>query len=143
MDVKVRDKKGAYLSVNPTHEGLGVLNATTTEEIQKFTRHFWYDFVHIFYISTALGALVYAKVMEELHQVVTRMVFENYGVEKYHDDHVQSASYNLRFNKYKNPKKTGMDVGLAPHTDNSFSTVLHQNQVYGLENPNGMKSLST
>ncbi|KAM1202306.1 hypothetical protein ACFX2J_018269 [Malus domestica] len=132
MDVKVRDKKGAYLSVNPTHEGLGVLNATTTEEIQKFTRHFWPNGND----HLCEGALVYAKVMEELHQFVKRMVFENYGVEKYHDDHVQSASYNLRFNKYKNPKKTGMDVGLAPHTDNSFSTVLHQNQVYGLENHN-------
>ncbi|RXH84109.1 hypothetical protein DVH24_027008 [Malus domestica] len=70
--------------------------------------------------------------MEELNQVVTRIVFENYGVEKYHDAHVQSTSYHLRFNKYKNPKKTG-DVGLTPHTDNSFSTILHQNQVCGLE----------
>ncbi|KAM1646442.1 hypothetical protein ACFX1R_009024 [Malus domestica] len=128
MDVKVRDKKGAYLSIHPPHEGLGVLN-NTSEEIQKFTRHFWPNGNDLF----CEGALEYAKAMAKLDQVATRMVFENYGVEKYHDAHVQSTSYHLRFNKYKNPKKTGMDVGLKPHTDNSFSSILHQNQVCGLE----------
>ncbi|KAB2632184.1 2-oxoglutarate-dependent dioxygenase AOP1 [Pyrus ussuriensis x Pyrus communis] len=45
--------------------------------------------------------------MAELHQVVTRMVFVNYNVEKYHDDHVQSIVSALRFMKYKEPEKTG------------------------------------
>ncbi|KAM1857989.1 hypothetical protein FF1_007885 [Malus domestica] len=83
MDVKVRDKKAAYLSIHPPHEGLGVLN-NTSEEIQKFTRHFWPNGNDLF----CEGALEYAKAMAELDQVVTRMVFENYGVEKYHDAHV-------------------------------------------------------
>lgn len=75
---------------------------------------------------------LYAKVMEELDQVVTRMVFENYGIEKYHDDHIQSTLSNLRFTKYKEPKKTGNAVGLAGHTDKTITTVLHQNHVNGL-----------
>lgn len=60
---------------------------------------------------------LYAKVMEELDQVVTRMVFENYGIEKYHDDHTQSTVSNLRFTKYK---------------DKTNTTILHQNHVKGL-----------
>lgn len=61
------------------------------------------------------------------------MVFENYGAGKYHDDHVQSTLYSLRFSKYKEPKKTGIDVGLGTHTDKTFTTILHQNHVNGLE----------
>ncbi|CAL9029025.1 unnamed protein product [Prunus brigantina] len=67
--------------------------------------------------------------MEELDQVVTRMVFENYGIEKYHDDHTQSTVSNLRFTKYKEPKKTGNAVGPAGHTDKTITTILHQNHV--------------
>ncbi|KAI5327713.1 hypothetical protein L3X38_027109 [Prunus dulcis] len=52
--------------------------------------------------------------MEELDQVVTRMVFENYGIQKYHDDHTQSTVSNLRFTKYK---------------DKTITTILHQNHV--------------
>lgn len=64
---------------------------------------------------------------------MTRTVFENYGIEKYHDDHTQSTVSNLRFTKYKEPKKTGNAVGLAGHTDKTITTILHQNHVNGLE----------
>lgn len=71
--------------------------------------------------------------MEELDQVVTRMVFENYGVEKYHDDHIQSIVHTYRFNQYKGFDKTGIDEGLRAHIDKTFSTTLYQNHVKGLE----------
>nr|XP_008364507.2 probable 2-oxoglutarate-dependent dioxygenase AOP1 [Malus domestica] len=61
------------------------------------------------------------------------MVFENYNVEKYHDDHVQSIVSTLRFMKYKKPEKTGTGQGLPAHTDKTFTTILHQNHVKGLE----------
>ncbi|KAB2632182.1 2-oxoglutarate-dependent dioxygenase AOP3-like [Pyrus ussuriensis x Pyrus communis] len=57
--------------------------------------------------------------MAELNQAVTRMVFENYNVEKHLDDHLQSTVSTLRFNKYKKPEKigTGQDnkwIGFDP-----------------------------
>lgn len=72
---------------------------------------------------------MYTKVMEELDQAVTRMVFENYGVDQYHDDHIQSSHYSFRFNKYLEPKKAGGDTGLVSHTDKNFTSILHQNHV--------------
>ncbi|PQP96843.1 2-oxoglutarate-dependent dioxygenase AOP2 [Prunus yedoensis var. nudiflora] len=71
--------------------------------------------------------------MEELDQVVTRMVFENYGVEKYHDDHIQSIVQRTDLINTKNSTKTGIDEGLPAHTDKTFSTILYQNHVKGLE----------
>ncbi|XP_070680087.1 deoxypodophyllotoxin synthase-like [Malus domestica] len=53
--------------------------------------------------------------------------------EKYHDDHVQSIVSTLRFMKYKKPEKTGTGQGLPAHTDKTFTTILHQNHVKGLE----------
>ena len=79
------------------------------------------------------SADLYTKVMEELHHAVTRMVFENYGVEEYHDDHLQSTVHKCRFNKYSEPEKTGTNVGVLGHTDTNFSTILYQNHVKGLE----------
>ncbi|XP_050132700.1 deoxypodophyllotoxin synthase-like [Malus sylvestris] len=71
--------------------------------------------------------------MEKLDHAVRRMVFENYGVEKYHDDHIRSVVYLYKFSKYNDPEKTGMDVGIQGQTDKDFSTVLYQNHVKGLE----------
>ena len=75
---------------------------------------------------------LYAKVMAEIDEAVTRMLFESYGV-KYHDDHFLLTFHNLRLIKYKVPKKLGGDVRLRSHTDKTFSTILHQNHVSGLE----------
>ncbi|KAF5956808.1 hypothetical protein HYC85_004033 [Camellia sinensis] len=62
------------------------------------------------------------------------MVFESYGVEKCFENHdIGSTSYLLKATKYKAPKMNEMDIGLTSHTDKSFITILHQNQVNGLE----------
>lgn len=61
------------------------------------------------------------------------MVFENYGVDKYHDNHIESSFYCLQFAKYMEPKKAGSNVGLVSHTDKNFTSILHQKQVNGLE----------
>ncbi|CAL9029081.1 unnamed protein product [Prunus brigantina] len=133
-EIKVRSSfekpyPSGYITANAAHEGLAIGYATDPEDIRRFTHHFWpkgHD-------SFREGADLYAKVMEELDQVVTRMVFENYGVEKYHDDHIQSIVHTYRFNQYKGFDKTGIDEGLPAHTDKTFSTTLYQNHVKGLE----------
>ncbi|CAB4279323.1 unnamed protein product [Prunus armeniaca] len=118
-----------YITPNAACEGLAIGYATDPEDTRKFTHHFWPEG----HDSFREGADLYAKVMEELDQVVTRMVFESYGVEKYHDDHIQSIVHTYRFNQYKEFDKTGIDEGLPAHTDKTFSTTLYQNHVKGLE----------
>lgn len=65
--------------------------------------------------------------------MVKRMVFERYGVKKYYDSHVASATYFLRLMKYRAPEMNETNQGCHVHTDKSFMTILHQNQVDGLE----------
>ncbi|KAL6279742.1 hypothetical protein ACE6H2_016623 [Prunus campanulata] len=59
--------------------------------------------------------------MAEIDEAVTRMVFESYGVKKYHDDHFRLAFHNLRLIKYKVAEKLGGGVVLRSHTDKTFS----------------------
>lgn len=71
--------------------------------------------------------------LSEMEQVVTKMLFESYGVGKYCDSHIGSITYLLRFNGYRVPGFNDTTVAAQTHTDKSFLTVLDQNQVNGLE----------
>lgn len=75
----------------------------------------------------------YAKFAAELDQMVTRMIFESYGVEKYHDAYVESTTYLLRLLKNRVAKENETNLAFVTHTDKSFTTILHQNQIDGLE----------
>lgn len=75
----------------------------------------------------------YAKQVAELDEMVSKMVFESYGVEKYHESHVGSVTYLIRFTKYRVPEPNETNLGVVPHTDKNFITVLHQNEANGLE----------
>ena len=93
-------------------------------------------FVFFFFFSLLISesADSYAKLMEELDQMVMRMVFENYGVEKYYDSLTESVTRTLGFIKYKDAQNiTSACNALDRHTDKTFTTILHQNQVKGLE----------
>lgn len=75
----------------------------------------------------------YSKLLAELDQMVAKMIFESYGITNYYDSHVESLAYMLRVNKYDVPETMETNVGLGVHTDKGFISVLHQNQVKGLE----------
>ncbi|KAB2628412.1 2-oxoglutarate-dependent dioxygenase AOP1 [Pyrus ussuriensis x Pyrus communis] len=55
--------------------------------------------------------------MTELNQVVTKMVFENYKVEKYHDDHIQSTMPITVLVKDDEPKTDETETVEHNHTD--------------------------
>lgn len=76
---------------------------------------------------------LYSKVMKQLHEKVVRMIFDNYGVDKYYESNKEATTYLLRFLKYRAPQENESNKGLLPHTDKSFLTILHQNHVNGLE----------
>ncbi|KAH7547341.1 deoxypodophyllotoxin synthase [Ziziphus jujuba] len=111
------------------HESLGIENTTTLEAVQSFTNLMWPAGNHSF-CETVLS---YTKLVAELEQMVKRMDFESYGAEKYYDSHVGSTTYLLRQIKYRAPEIDESDVGCEIHTDKSFITILHQNEVEGFE----------
>ncbi|RXI03617.1 hypothetical protein DVH24_004269 [Malus domestica] len=79
------------------------------------------------------SADLYAKVLAELDQTVTRMMFENYGVEKYHEDLIQSTVYSFRMVNYDEPKKIETDVGLPNHTCKPSEVIEEARKKKGIE----------
>ncbi|KAB5574134.1 hypothetical protein DKX38_001328 [Salix brachista] len=113
----------------PLHESMGIDNATSIAATQNFTDLMWPDGNDRF----CEYAFKYANLAAELDQMVTRMVFESYGVEKYLDSYIESTTYLLRLLKNRAPIKDEHNLGFITHTDKSFTTILHQNEINGLE----------
>ncbi|EEF44854.1 probable 2-oxoglutarate-dependent dioxygenase AOP1 [Ricinus communis] len=122
----------SYIGQNsriPLHESMGIEDADTPEAAQNFTNLMWPNGNDRF--SECIHA--YGKLVVELDKIVTRMIFESYGLGKYHDSYVESTCYVIRLLKTRAPKEDETVLGLGAHTDTSFTTILHQNQVNGLE----------
>ncbi|XP_057503960.1 probable 2-oxoglutarate-dependent dioxygenase AOP1 [Actinidia eriantha] len=117
------------IPIVPLYESMGIDEANTIEGIQKFEKAMWPNGNDGF--SEAI--LSFSKLIAELEQLAVRMVFESYGLEKYYESHLNSASYLCRVMKYRSPENEESNMGFVAHTDKSFMTVLHQNQVDGLE----------
>lgn len=88
-------------------------------------------FFFFFFCSQVIES--YSKQLSELDQIVRRMILESLGVEKYLEEHLESTNYLLRVMKYKGPQSKETKIGLHPHTDKNFVTILYQNQVEGLQ----------
>ncbi|KAH7547343.1 hypothetical protein FEM48_Zijuj01G0299700 [Ziziphus jujuba var. spinosa] len=114
----------------PLHESMGIDNATTLEGTKTFTNIMWPTGNDHF----SKCAYSFAKIAEELDQMVTRMIFESYGLhDKYYESYAASITYLLRPLKNKAPKVDEPTLGFVTHTDKSFTTILYQNQIDGLE----------
>ncbi|KAI9161174.1 hypothetical protein LWI28_015117 [Acer negundo] len=116
-----------YFSASSVHESLGIDNVIALESTQNFTKLMWPHGNDLF----CTKANKIARTMIDLDQMVIRMVFESYGVEKYYDSHIVSTDYVLRFNKYKEYIED--NIGLPIHTDKTLTTIIHQNHINGLE----------
>lgn len=71
--------------------------------------------------------------MAELDQKVVRMLFESYGIEKNCESYLESTTYLLRYLKYDAPNTKENSMVFPPHTDKTFTTILYQNRISGLE----------
>ncbi|XP_050135666.1 deoxypodophyllotoxin synthase-like [Malus sylvestris] len=138
MKVKSKNKKtlGAYHNTTQIHESLAMDDAADAAECQKFSNLFWPNGNENFTRSSN----EYATQMMNLDWIVTRMIFESYGVDNYHDTHINTNTHHMSFLKYERSEEIETDVGVFIHTDKNFTTVLHQvNDSHGLEvqNKNG------
>nr|XP_043625168.1 probable 2-oxoglutarate-dependent dioxygenase AOP1 [Erigeron canadensis] len=114
----------------PLHEGLGIDYATELEGVQSFTDIMWPDGNPSFRET----CITFSRAVAKLDHMVIRMLFESYGVGKqYADSHIDSTTYLLRYLKYRAPEVDEATMAFPCHTDKSFITILHQNQVSGLE----------
>ncbi|PON89436.1 Oxoglutarate/iron-dependent dioxygenase [Trema orientale] len=131
---KTSDRPGAlsYVAPNPAvplYENIAIYNPSTLEGAESFTNIMWpqgnrnfRDTVHSF-----------SKRLEELYEITTRMVFENYDVEALFDSFRNSSLHMLRLFKYRARQMNDTNVGLIDHTDSTFITILHQIEVQGLQ----------
>lgn len=113
----------------PLYESMGFDYSNTLDGVQSFTDVMWPNGNEAF--SGTL--LAYNRLVAELEEMVTRMVFESYGVEKKLDAHRKMVTYLCRGMKYRGPEKNETNMGFVAHTDKDFITVLHQNGINGLE----------
>ncbi|CAH1425560.1 unnamed protein product [Lactuca virosa] len=117
------------MPIVPLHEGLGIDYATDHEGAQSFTNLMWPNGNQSFCETSML----FSRAVKELENMVIKMMFESYGVGKYSNSHMDSTTYLLRYLKYRAPEMNETTMAFPSHTDKSFLTILHQNQVSGLE----------
>ncbi|XP_009621185.1 probable 2-oxoglutarate-dependent dioxygenase AOP1 [Nicotiana tomentosiformis] len=119
------------LEAAPLHESFGIVYPTHIQALQSFTTLMWPQGNQRF--SETVTS--YVKVAAELEQLVDKMVFESYGVaERHYESHIAATTYLLRPTKYAAPPPSNINnVGANIHTDKSFSTLLFQNQINGLQ----------
>ncbi|EYU21589.1 hypothetical protein MIMGU_mgv1a024911mg [Erythranthe guttata] len=113
----------------PLYESMGIDDADTLQGIQNFAKVMWPNGNNDF--SEKL--VWYTKLAAELEKIVVQMVFERYGVGKHYESLIGSANYLCRVMKYREPKSNENNMGFVSHTDKSFMSTIHQNQVDGLE----------
>ncbi|KAK7294131.1 hypothetical protein RJT34_17014 [Clitoria ternatea] len=119
-----------HSALHPLYESLGINDASTMEGVKKFTNLMWPAGYNHFCEILSL----YAKLLVELDHISKRMVFDSYGLDQRHcDSLLESTDYMLRSFKYRLPRKDETNLGLHAHTDTSFFTILHQNNVNGLQ----------
>ncbi|KAF5787051.1 putative oxoglutarate/iron-dependent dioxygenase, isopenicillin N synthase [Helianthus annuus] len=75
----------------------------------------------------------YVKKLCELNVMTKKMVFEILNLELYLNEHIELANYVVKLMKYRVPEPNESNLGLQAHADAGVMTILHQNDVEGLE----------
>ncbi|GFP95368.1 probable 2-oxoglutarate-dependent dioxygenase aop1 [Phtheirospermum japonicum] len=115
---------GGNFSVMPLFEYFGIEDGGA----KKFTRLMWPE-GHNKFCETIHS---YCKLLSKVDHLVMKMVASSYDLEKYYDPLIQSSIYMTRLMRYQSPGEKS-SVGLVPHRDKSFMSVIGTNEVEGLE----------
>ncbi|CAJ1913674.1 unnamed protein product [Sphenostylis stenocarpa] len=113
----------------PLYESMAIDNPLNAKDCHKYTTTMWPQGNDQF--SESVNS--YAKKVAELDYMVKRMVFGSYGLENQKcESLIESTDYILRCYKYRTPKVGETNLGVRPHTDSGFLTILNQ-RLTGLE----------
>ncbi|KAI3525089.1 hypothetical protein L1887_03761 [Cichorium endivia] len=113
----------------PLYESMGIGNPFIPENVDNFSDLMWPHGNPKFRESIK----TYSKKLRELDETVKKMVFESLDLEKYFDEQMKSTNYLLKLMKYRAPEPKESDIGLHTHTDTNIMTILHQDEIGGLE----------
>uniref|UniRef100_A0A6V7QY48 Non-haem dioxygenase N-terminal domain-containing protein n=1 Tax=Ananas comosus var. bracteatus TaxID=296719 RepID=A0A6V7QY48_ANACO len=95
------------------YESLRVADAPDLHSVDKFARLLWPQgnpsFCNIVW--------TYAKRMQELEQMVERMILESLGLEKYFQSHIESLEYAVRLSEYGVPLDRETKIAMQSHVD--------------------------
>ncbi|OVA20270.1 Oxoglutarate/iron-dependent dioxygenase [Macleaya cordata] len=122
---------GGYIGRSPKtplYESLGIEYPDMPGQVQAFTDVLWPHGNPSF--CQTLDSMT--KVMIGLEQIIRKMVFESYGLEKYYESSIKDTETAMHFVKYDPPPNNEPAIGANPHTDGGFITVLNNN-LPGLE----------
>ncbi|KAF7804042.1 putative 2-oxoglutarate-dependent dioxygenase AOP1 [Senna tora] len=115
----------------PLYETLAIYNPISKQHCEHYANVMWPQGNPTF----CENVNSYAKQLVELDNMVKRMLFESFGVEKNkYEELMESMEYVVRGYKYRAPEreKGEGNLGLPPHSDPSFITILNQ-KIDGLE----------
>uniref|UniRef100_A0A7N0RBA0 Fe2OG dioxygenase domain-containing protein n=1 Tax=Kalanchoe fedtschenkoi TaxID=63787 RepID=A0A7N0RBA0_KALFE len=113
----------------PLHESVG-MQGTAFEAVQRVADLMWPDQGNVEFCETIYSLM---KSMEDISYIVCRMVFESYNVTGLYEACHAQMNHATRLMKYRVPEPDETDLGLTPHVDTNFITVLYQGQTNGLE----------
>ncbi|KAL0918517.1 hypothetical protein M5K25_010526 [Dendrobium thyrsiflorum] len=105
-------------------------NPNALSAIQEYANTIWPQ-GNDFFCNTVLN---FTKQMQELMQIIHRMILESLGLEDNYESHIKSLLYSIRFaNYYKDVSDKGNIIALPPHKDPNYISIVCQHNVEGLE----------
>ncbi|KAL1551450.1 deoxypodophyllotoxin synthase-like [Salvia divinorum] len=121
---------GGNFSVMPLFEYFGIEHyRTDLESMGKFTGLFWPDGNQ--YFCETLHS--YCNLLSDLYWTVMKMVTSSYRLERHYSPLETASFYMTRLMRYHAPGEGKSNVGILPHRDKSFLSVIGTNEVRGLE----------
>ncbi|KAJ4886570.1 2-oxoglutarate (2OG) and Fe(II)-dependent oxygenase superfamily protein [Raphanus sativus] len=122
-----------YLTIPtmPLYEGMGFYGVDSPEVVDDLTHKLWPQGNTPF----SKNVQSFGEKLIELNVKVRTMIMESFGLEKYIEEHLNSAKNHLQIFKYKGlDDNTEETLGFKPHIDRQFLSILCQNDVVdGLE----------
>ncbi|KAB2601983.1 inactive 2-oxoglutarate-dependent dioxygenase AOP2 [Pyrus ussuriensis x Pyrus communis] len=121
-----------YIGPNPfmpLYESLCIDNVTSPQATHKFKNLMWPAGKKNFCETTDS----FGQLLGDLERTVGQMLFDSFGVGNEYESVANCNSHLLRFIKYEVPEDTDTTLRFPMHTDNSFTTIVVQHDVSGLE----------